>query len=1220
MHRVLVLIALGLIINPIGAKGKICQSMDVRNEASVLEKLKGCTIITGNLTFVLVHNERDENVFKKYSFPELTEILDFLIVFSVEKLTTLRGIFPNLRTIRGRKLFLGFALIIFKVPHLEEIGLTNLVHIGGGVKVDGCPNLCYVDTIDWEAMGATVLDHPMDQAAMCQQQFCPNECGGHCWNNYSCQKSRTKANYCPYYKDGENCVTECPKSKVVSEEAKQCWTKEECKIAFNDTWAFNGTCTNKCPPLYYRDPTVEGGCFYAGKDYKQHCTGNVTIDSLESLEEMYGCTHINGYLELRIDDPQVERDLEKYLGNIVVISGYLQIGRSKVITSLQFLRNLTVIEGEILTNHTDSSLFVYENRKLKTLWNITDDFKLEIRRGNLTFVDNPQLCLSEIEKFQQREGRGSTPLSQNSNGDQWMCNIKDMAVTEIDNNPSNITLSWTAIEGNILGYTVFYTSKQGKTTDENDVCSDEKWEGVFVHDNVAVLKDLTPFTTYTYYIRTYMKNNHSNEGQQTPTYEFTTASTVPSEPVDVTVEALNATSILVTWRAPQTRNGVLIHYIISMYHEKDYLPTIEQRNYCKAPHTSEIPIVNNVSKLAIKEPNCLCLRDERREFGPPKSKFLDDSNYYNEKALSQPESDKMTARDIGTVRNRDTVVIPANTTWYIFTNLQPFSLYVFLVTACNIKSKKEMDEVQCGRSIMAFQRTKKSTTEDLIKHVVVKIDGKDVILKWSKPEDPNSHLVSYNIEYKRTDSEHSKQRFECLTHNEFHGFYKIPQLSSGKYAVRVRAISYGGSGAFSEWKEFEIAKETNSSFVVIISVIVSLLIAFILLAAMYWYYKKKHLDDRNHLITSINPDYAGPIYMEDEWEIDRKDVDILAEIGQGSFGMVYEGLIKSRRYPCAIKTVNESASTSSRMEFLNEGSVMKSFNDAQHVIKLLGIVSRGQPPLVIMELMERGDLKSYLRRCREPSQNLTTNELYRMAAEIADGMAYLSAKKYIHRDLAARNCMVAADRTVKIGDFGMARDVYETDYYKKDTAGLLPVRWMAPESLADGVFTSDSDVWSYGIVLWEMATLAEQPYQGMSNEEVFNFVKNCGKPKRPDECSDMMYEIMSACWMWRPNDRPTFADIVRRLADHVGEDFRLVAFTFSDAPAARHTHPRVYNPPAMLPEDYVLHYSASDDEVNMYTGSLNRPHSSRHRSRRSSPYHISPGSPSSTYLFNSDSS
>lgn len=242
---------------------------------------------------------------------------------------------------------------------------------------------------------------------------------------------------------------------------------------------------------------------------------------------------------------------------------------------------------------------------------------------------------------------------------------------------------------------------------------------------------------------------------------------------------------------------------------------------------------------------------------------------------------------------------------------------------------------------------------------------------------------------------------------------------------------------------------------------------------------------------------------------------------------------------------------------------MKAFNTT-HVVQLLGVVSQGQPTLVVMELMANGDLKSYLRSHRPDAESYnpssskqppTLKRSLQMAIEIADGMAYLAAKKFVHRDLAARNCMVADDLTVKIGDFGMTRDIYETDYYRKGTKGLLPVRWMAPESLKDGVFTSSSDAWSYGVVLWEMTTLASQPYQGLSNDQVLRYVIDGGIMERPENCPDKLYNLMRLCWQHKPSLRPPFLELEGMLLEDASPTFKNVSFYHSAAGVeARNAH------------------------------------------------------------------
>ena len=221
------------------------------------------------------------------------------------------------------------------------------------------------------------------------------------------------------------------------------------------------------------------------------------------------------------------------------------------------------------------------------------------------------------------------------------------------------------------------------------------------------------------------------------------------------------------------------------------------------------------------------------------------------------------------------------------------------------------------------------------------------------------------------------------------------------------------------------------------------------------------------------------------------------------------------------QTLRKGATRKEKLEFIEEARLMAQFRHP-HILQLLGLCI-DRDPCLILELMSGGDLLSHLRTNRTPglsniSSNFTLNDLLGMCLDVAKGCVYLEDLHFVHRDLAARNCLVrlflhasgsgggteVCQRVVKIGDFGLARDIYRNDYYRKEGEGLVPVRWMAPESLVDGVFTTQSDVWAFGVLLWEIMTLGHQPYPARSNIEVLNYVRSGGRLNQPPNCPERL--------------------------------------------------------------------------------------------------------------------
>lgn len=254
---------------------------------------------------------------------------------------------------------------------------------------------------------------------------------------------------------------------------------------------------------------------------------------------------------------------------------------------------------------------------------------------------------------------------------------------------------------------------------------------------------------------------------------------------------------------------------------------------------------------------------------------------------------------------------------------------------------------------------------------------------------------------------------------------------------------------------------------------------------------------------AIGFDKNGAINLSslDKWETSRECVVINRKLGEGAFGMVYGGeaiLSEGEGWVAvAVKTLKIGSSREEKLDFLSEAESMKRF-DHKNIVKLLGVCTKNEPFYTIMEYMLYGDLKTYLLARRHlinetninEKEEISNKKLTSMALDIARALSYLTELKYVHRDVACRNCLVNAQRVVKLGDFGMSRLIFENDYYRFNRKGMLPVRWMAPESLCLGIFSPASDVWSFAILLYEIITFGNFPFQGMSNNEVLEYVKS----------------------------------------------------------------------------------------------------------------------------------
>ncbi|KAJ8247498.1 hypothetical protein GJAV_G00247090 [Gymnothorax javanicus] len=286
----------------------------------------------------------------------------------------------------------------------------------------------------------------------------------------------------------------------------------------------------------------------------------------------------------------------------------------------------------------------------------------------------------------------------------------------------------------------------------------------------------------------------------------------------------------------------------------------------------------------------------------------------------------------------------------------------------------------------------------------------------------------------------------------------------------------------------------------------------------------------NHLVASHYVTKKSDIVLKrpilkDKWVLEHDDIILGQQIGRGNFGEVFSGRLRSDNTPVAVKSCRDNLPPELKNKFLMEARILKQY-DHPNIVKLIGVCTQKQPIYIVMELVQGGDFLSYL---RAEGHNLKTKMLLKMATMVAAGMEYLESKKCIHRDLAARNCLVAEQNVVKISDFGMSREEQDGIYSSAGGMKQIPVKWTAPEALNYGRFTSESDVWSFGVLLWETFSRGTTPYAAMTNQQTRDEVERGYRMPAPEGCPKEVYSLMCRCWQYDSRKRPSFNVLKKEL-------------------------------------------------------------------------------------------
>ncbi|XP_069017609.1 ephrin type-A receptor 7 isoform X2 [Embiotoca jacksoni] len=493
-------------------------------------------------------------------------------------------------------------------------------------------------------------------------------------------------------------------------------------------------------------------------------------------------------------------------------------------------------------------------------------------------------------------------------------------------------------------------------------------------------------------------------------------------------------------------------------------------------------------------------------------------------------------------------------TYVTIMDLLAHANYTFEVEAVNGVSDLSRTQRLFAAVSIATGQAAPSQVSEVIKE---KVQQRSIQLSWQEPQQPNGVITEYEIKYYEKEQ---KDRIYSTVRSKSTSATVNNLKPSTAYVFQIRAFTEAGYGTYGPRLEITTKEETTAAIVsseqnpVIIIAVVAVAGTIILVFMVFGFiigrryalagpidspllhcgYSKADQEGDEELYFQCTKTYIDPETYEDPnravhqfaKELDASCIKIERVIGAGEFGEVCSGRLKlpgKRDVSVAIKTLKVGYTEKQRRDFLCEASIMGQF-DHPNVVHLEGVVTRGKPVMIVIEYMENGSLDAFLRK---HDGQFTVIQLVGMLRGIAAGMRYLSDMGYVHRDLAARNILVNSNLVCKVSDFGLSRVIDDDpEAVYTTTGGKIPVRWTAPESIQYRKFTSASDVWSYGIVMWEVMSYGERPYWDMSNQDVIKAIEEGYRLPAPMDCPPGLHQLMLDCWQKDRAERPKFDQIV----------------------------------------------------------------------------------------------